>query len=114
MVNVILLVTLVDPLGIAGAGIALCGAYVVIVFVLYMLTRDLFSVPFEWPRLALGGPRPHRRSASPASCSFPTHGALGLATRFALLCLAPPALVLARVITIPELRRLQELRHQPA
>ena len=38
VVNVVLLVTLVGPLGIAGAGIALCGAYVVIVTVLPLST----------------------------------------------------------------------------
>ena len=52
VVNVVLLVTLVGPLGIAGAGIALCGAYVVIVAVLHLLTRRLFVVPFEWGRMA--------------------------------------------------------------
>src|SRR2546430_13670229 len=50
--NVVLLVTLVGPLGIAGAGIALCGAYVVMIVVMHLLTRGLFPVPFEWRRLA--------------------------------------------------------------
>lgn len=52
VVNVVLLVLLVGPLDIAGAGIALAGAYVVMVVVLYVLTRDLFAVPFEWSRIA--------------------------------------------------------------
>ena len=50
--NVVLLVALVGPLGIAGAGIALCGAYVVMIVVMHLLTRRLFPVPFEWRRLA--------------------------------------------------------------
>ena len=50
--NVLLLVTLVPPLGIAGAGIALCGAYVVMLTVMHFLTRRLFAVAFEWRRLA--------------------------------------------------------------
>ncbi len=50
--NVILLVLLVPPLGIAGAGIALCGAYVVMLGVMHLLTRRAFSVAFEWRRLA--------------------------------------------------------------
>ena len=39
-------------LGIAGAGIALCGAYVAMLAVIYLLTRSLFHVGFEWRRLA--------------------------------------------------------------
>jgi O-antigen/teichoic acid export membrane protein len=113
LVNIILLVTLVDPLGIAGAGIALCGAYVVIVSVLYMLTRHLFRVPFEWARLA-SAITVLTAIGLAGELLLPTHGAVGLVTRFALLCLAPPALIAARVITIPELRRLSELRRQPA
>jgi O-antigen/teichoic acid export membrane protein len=111
VVNVVLLVTLVGPLGIAGAGIALCGAYVVIVGVLHALTRRLFAVPFEWGRLAaavavltvlgVGG-----------ELLLPTHGATGLVTRFALLLCVPPALVAARVVTVGELRRLRELRRR--
>ncbi len=50
--NVILLVLLVRPLGIAGAGIALCGAYAVMLLVMHGLTRRAFSVEFEWRRLA--------------------------------------------------------------
>jgi O-antigen/teichoic acid export membrane protein len=111
VVNVVLLVTLVGPLGIAGAGIALCGAYVVIVGVLHGLTRRLFVVPFEWGRLSaavavlavlgVGG-----------ELLLPTHGATGLVTRFAVLLCVPPALVAARVVTVGELRRLQELRRR--
>ncbi len=52
-VNVLLLVALVPSLGIRGAGIALAGAYVVMIVVIYSLTKSLFSVPFEWGRLAV-------------------------------------------------------------
>jgi O-antigen/teichoic acid export membrane protein len=103
VVNVVLLVALVDPLGIAGAGIALCGAYVVIVVILHLLTRRLFAVPFEWSRLTravlvltalgLGG-----------ELLLPTHGALGLAARFAVLCLAPPLLLAVGVVRVKDLK----------
>jgi O-antigen/teichoic acid export membrane protein len=109
VVNVVLLVTLVPPLGIAGAGIALAGAYVVIVTVLHLLTRRLFRVPFEWARLAsciavlsilgVGG-----------ELLLPTHGAAGLVERLAVLCLAPPLLVAARVVTVSDLKALRHLR----
>jgi O-antigen/teichoic acid export membrane protein len=50
-VNVVLIVVLVDPLGIAGAGIALGGSYVAMLAVLAVLTRRSFAVPFELSRL---------------------------------------------------------------
>ncbi|MEA2142516.1 MAG: hypothetical protein QOI64_946, partial [Solirubrobacteraceae bacterium] len=50
-VNVVVLVALVGPLGIAGAGIALVAAYAVMLVVLHLLTRGLFAVPFQWRRL---------------------------------------------------------------
>lgn len=103
VVNVVLLVTLVGPLGIAGAGIALCGAYVVILVVLHALTRRLFAVPFEWSRLAravvvlaaigVGG-----------ELLLPTHGAVGLVTRLALLALTPIALLAARILRLSDLK----------
>src|SRR5580692_10325307 len=56
-VNVALLLWLVPAgganLGIAGAGLALCGAYIAMLAVLYVLTRSLFRVAFDWLRLAL-------------------------------------------------------------
>jgi O-antigen/teichoic acid export membrane protein len=51
-VNVLLLALLIDPLGIRGAGIALCGAYAVMLVVIHWLTRGLFHVHFEWWRLS--------------------------------------------------------------
>ena len=52
-VNIALLALLVGPLGIAGAGLALVGAYVVMLAVMWLLIRGLFPVAFEWGRLAL-------------------------------------------------------------
>ena len=51
-VNAVLLVLLVEPLGIEGAGIALCGAYLVMLVAMHLLTRGLFVVAFEWRRIA--------------------------------------------------------------
>jgi hypothetical protein len=105
VVNVVLLVTLVGPLGIAGAGIALCGAYVAILLVLHLLTRRLFAVPFEVGRLtrtvvvltalAVGG-----------ELLLPTDGIDGLLLRLAVLAAAPPLLVAARAVTPAEVRAL--------
>ncbi|MEA2302478.1 MAG: hypothetical protein QOE44_3013, partial [Solirubrobacteraceae bacterium] len=72
LVNVVGLVVLVPGSGIAGAGIALCAAYAAMVLATYLLTRGLFSVGFEWGRLArlvvvLGGVAVAGELALPAS-----------------------------------------------
>jgi O-antigen/teichoic acid export membrane protein len=96
-VNIALLLWLVPHggagLGIAGAGIALCGAYVAMLVVMYLLTRSLFKVGFEWLRLAklaaiLAG------VAVSGELLLPTHGLAGLALRVVWLALVPVALLL--------------------
>jgi O-antigen/teichoic acid export membrane protein len=98
-VNIALLLLLVPSsgaaLGIAGAGLALCGAYLAMLGVIYLLTRSLFRVGFEWRRLAqlvaiLGG------VAVSGELLLPTHGALGLLTRIAWFALVPALLLLTR------------------
>jgi O-antigen/teichoic acid export membrane protein len=98
-VNVVLLVLLVPRsganLGIAGAGIALCGAYAAMLVVMYLLTRGLFKVGFEWRRLIqlaaiLTG------VALSGELLLPTHGLGGLLLRVAWLALAPALLLLTR------------------
>jgi O-antigen/teichoic acid export membrane protein len=98
-VNVALLLVLVPTsgagLGIAGAGLALCGSYVAMLAVIYLLTRSLFRVGFEWRRLAqltaiLGG------VAVSGELLLPDQGAVGLITRAAWLALVPAALLLSR------------------
>jgi O-antigen/teichoic acid export membrane protein len=91
--NVVLLLVLVPPLGIAGAGIALCGAYVAMLGLMHVLTRRLFEVAFEWRRLAhlvlvIGG------IAVVGDLALPTHGAAGLLSRIAAFLVIVPALYL--------------------
>jgi O-antigen/teichoic acid export membrane protein len=99
VVNVVLLLLLVPSsgagLGIAGGGIALCGAYVAMLLIMYALTRSLFAVGFEWARLAqlaaiLAG------VAVSGELLLPSHGLGGLAARLAWLALVPAALLLTR------------------
>ena len=95
-VNVALLVLLVPHgganLGIAGAGLALCGAYVVMLVVMYSLTRNLFRVGFQWRRLA-------QLTAILAAVAvsgellLPASGFAGLALRAAWLGLVPALLL---------------------
>ena len=93
-VNAALLAALVGPLGIAGAGIALVGAYLVMLVVAYALARSVFPVPFEWGRLALvvavaGG------LAVTGELLLPTSGAAGLLSRALVAALIPVVLVAA-------------------
>jgi O-antigen/teichoic acid export membrane protein len=90
--NVVLLLVLVPSLGLAGAGIALCGAYVAMLAVMYVLTRRAFAVDFEWVRLAqlvviVGG------LAAAGDLVLPTHGAIGLLSRIVVLAAIVPALL---------------------
>jgi O-antigen/teichoic acid export membrane protein len=98
-VNIALLVWLVPRagagLGIAGAGIALCGAYVAMLIVMHLLTRRLFAVEFQWRRLAhlallLGA------VATSGELLLPRSGFAGLALRLAWLALIPALLVATR------------------
>jgi O-antigen/teichoic acid export membrane protein len=91
--NVVLIVVLVPPLGIAGAGIALCGAYVVMLVVMHLLTRHAFRVAFEWRRLlqltlVMGG------VSAAGDLLLPTHGAVGFLTRLAAFAAIPLVLFL--------------------
>ncbi|HEX4838231.1 MAG TPA: lipopolysaccharide biosynthesis protein [Solirubrobacteraceae bacterium] len=98
-VNVALLVVLVPSsglgLGIAGAGIALCGAYAAMVALMHLLTRNVFAVDFEWRRLA-------QIAAILASVAvsgellLPTAGFVGLALRALWLGLIPALLLATR------------------
>jgi O-antigen/teichoic acid export membrane protein len=98
-VNAILLLVLVPHsgagLGIAGAGIALCGAYVTMLAVMYALTRSLFKVGFEWLRLVQLVAILAVVSIS-GELLLPSHGLAGLVLRLAWLALVPVALALTR------------------
>ncbi len=92
IVNVVLIVVLVPSLGIAGAGVALCGAYVVMIGAMHLLTRRAFAASFEWRRLAqltvvLGG------LSVAGDLLLPTHGLVGLVSRAAVLAAMPLVLM---------------------
>jgi O-antigen/teichoic acid export membrane protein len=88
VVNIVLLLLLVPRYGIAGGGVALCGAYAAMLTVMHLLVRRAFPVTFEWRRLAqlvlvLGG------LAVAGDLLLPTSGFGGFLTR-ALVFLAMP------------------------
>jgi O-antigen/teichoic acid export membrane protein len=103
-VNVVLLLVLVPRLGIAGAGVALCGAYVAMLGCMHLLTRRVFHVAFEWGRLAqltvvIGG------VATIGDLWLPTHGAVGFALRLLAALLIGPALFAVGFVQPAELRQ---------
>ena len=98
-VNIIGLALLVDPLGPSGAGIALCASYLAMLVAVHLLTRRLFTVPFDWPRLArivgiIGA------ITVAGELTLPTSGVAGFALRTLALIAIPLALA-------PELLRLR-------
>ena len=99
VVNVVLLLVLVPNgglgLGIAGAGIALCGAYVAMLIVMHLLTRRLFVVGFEWLRLAQLTAI-FTAVAVSGELLLPTSGFAGIALRILWLALIPVLLLLTR------------------
>ena len=92
VVNIALLAALVPPLGIAGAGLALVGAYAVMLVVMWALTRSLFPVAFEWSRLARFVLVTGAVTVA-AELLLPDAGAAGLITRALVLAALPLLLV---------------------
>jgi O-antigen/teichoic acid export membrane protein len=104
-VNVLGLVLLVGPLGPSGAGISLCAAYLAMLVAVHLLTRRLFTVPYDWPRLArivtiIGG------ISVAGELLLPTSGFDGFALRTLALAAVPLALA-------PELLRLRRELLEP-
>ncbi len=118
--NVLMLIALVPPFGIAGAGIALCGAYVVMLTVMHLLTRRAFAVAFEWRRLVhlwlvIGA------LATAGDLLLPTHGLVGFVTRALVFAAIPPLLLVTGFAHPQELgqaralaRRVRTLIASPA
>ena len=104
--NVILLVILLPRLGLVGAGVALCGAYLVMLAAMYFFTRRLFTVAFEWRRLVqivvvVGG------IAALGDVFLPASGFGGFVLRAAAWLAIPLALLLTRFPHPEEIARLR-------
>jgi O-antigen/teichoic acid export membrane protein len=104
LVNVVLLLLLVPHYGIAGAGVALCGAYVAMLVAMHLLIRRAFPVNFEWRRLAhlvvvAGG------LAVAGTLLLPTSGFDGFAERVLVAVAIPPALWLTGFLHAAEIKQ---------
>jgi O-antigen/teichoic acid export membrane protein len=104
VVNVLLLLALVPRYGIAGAGVALCGAYIAMLAAMHLLIRRAFPVNFEWRRLAhlvvvLGG------LAVAGELLLPTSGLIGFIERTAVVAAIAPVLWLTGFLHVAEIQQ---------
>lgn len=108
LVNVVLLILLVPRYGIAGGGIALCGAYVAMLGVMHVLIRRAFPVSFQWRRLlqlalVMGG------LAVAGDLLLPRTGLGGFAARAAVFLAMPVVLWLTGFVHRAELDQARDL-----
>lgn len=106
--NVVLLVLLTKPLGIAGAGIALVGAALVMLVTMYFLVRSLFHVAFEWRRLGTIAFVVGVVSVV-GELALPKDGSVGLVLRAGCVCVVPGLLYLCGFFAVNERRALRVL-----
>ncbi|HET7454575.1 MAG TPA: lipopolysaccharide biosynthesis protein [Solirubrobacterales bacterium] len=113
VVNVVLNLLLVPPLGIVGAGLALVASYVVVLGLMYVFTQRLFPVPYEWGRL-LRVVLTVAALVGIAELVVPTSGATGLLLRTLLFAAYPLVLLASGFFTPGERVWLGKLRHPGA
>jgi O-antigen/teichoic acid export membrane protein len=106
--NVGLNLALVPPYGLVGAGLALVGSYLVMLALMYAVSRKLFAIPFQWGRLArvvliAGG------LYALGELALPTSGAEGLLLRAALVPLFPLLLYVSGFLRPEELGYLRAM-----
>jgi O-antigen/teichoic acid export membrane protein len=110
VVNVVLNLILVPPLGIVGAGIALVASYLVVLALMYGFTQRLFPVPYEWGRL-IRVVAVSTLLVAGGELLLPTNGALGLISRTLLWLVYPLALLATGFFRPSERALLGRLRH---
>ncbi|HVD40728.1 MAG TPA: lipopolysaccharide biosynthesis protein [Solirubrobacterales bacterium] len=110
VVNVVLNLVLVPPLGIVGAGLALVASYLVVLGLMYGFTQRLFPVPYEWGRL-LRVVLTVAALVGLAELLVPTDGATGLLIRVALFAAYPLVLFAIGFFSAEEREWIERLRH---
>ena len=88
IVNVVLNLILVPAWGIVGAGVALIVSYLVVIVLIYGVSRRIFPIPWQWGRLTVvvGGAA---ILIAAGDLLLPTDGAAGFLSRLAVFALYP-------------------------
>ena len=106
--NVILNLILVPAWGIVGAGVALIVSYLIVIVLIYLVSRRIFPIPWQWGRLAVvvgaavvlvGG----------GEALLPTDGAVGFLSRALLFALYPVILWFGGAISRDERRQVNAI-----
>ena len=86
--NVILNLILVPAWGIVGAGVALIVSYLIVIVLIYGVSRRIFPIPWQWGRLTVVVGAAAILVAA-GELLLPTEGAAGFLSRLAVFCLYP-------------------------
>lgn len=108
IVNVVLNLILVPAWGIVGAGVALIASYLVVIALIYLVSRRIFPIPWQWDRLAVVVGSAAVVIAA-GDVLLPTDGIVGFLTRAALFALYPVILWFGGAITPSERRQVRDL-----
>jgi len=86
--NVVLNLILVPAWGIVGAGVALVASYLIVIVLIYGVSRRIFPIPWQWGRLAVAAAAAAILIAG-GDLLLPTEGAAGFLSRLALFASYP-------------------------
>jgi O-antigen/teichoic acid export membrane protein len=110
LVNIGLNLALIPAFGIVGAGVSLVASYAVILVLMYIFTQRLFTVPYEWGRLAQAL-LPAIALVAGGELLLPTSGPVGVLSRTALWLAYPLVLWVTRFPHDEERRAITRLLH---
>ncbi|HET6830530.1 MAG TPA: oligosaccharide flippase family protein [Solirubrobacterales bacterium] len=106
--NVALNLILVPAWGIVGAGVALIASYLIVIVLIYLVSRRIFPIPWQWGRLAVVVGAAAALIAA-GEVLLPTDGAAGFLSRLALIGLYPLILWFGGAVRPDERRQVAEL-----
>jgi len=86
--NVVLNLILVPAWGIVGAGVALIISYLIVIVLIYAVSRRIFPIPWQWGRLTVVVGAAAVLIAG-GELLLPTEGAAGFLSRLAVFALYP-------------------------
>ncbi len=108
IVNVALNLILVPAWGIVGAGVALIVSYLIVIVLIYGVSRRIFPIPWQWGRLAVVVGAGVVLVAA-GDLLLPTEGAAGFLSRLAVFALYPVVLWFGGAINRDERAQVRAL-----